>query len=153
MMKRVVIYAFPLLMLWASAFKLSNWDDFVDSVNTYTLLPESGRVLAVLLVPALEATPFSLLIMRKHIAAHVAVITMILFFTGVVWFHWINNVEPTCSCLGEWARFDEMEDRSLFLIGRNIVMVLLTSAVVGWYTKTNKRVASRQCAEHSQSSS
>lgn len=140
MMKRIVaVCIFPLLMLWASVFKLVNWDSFVDSVNSYSLLPGGGRILAVLLVPALEAVPFSLLLVRKYVAANIVVIATILFFTGVVAFHWLNNVEPTCSCLGDWASFDEIEKKSLFLIARNIVLVALASAGVAWYTHKQKQ--------------
>lgn len=144
MMKRVVICIFPLLMLWASVYKLANWDSYVDSVATYTLLPEVGRALAVLTVPALEATPFSLMLMRKQITANLLVIATILLFTGIVAFHWLNNVEPSCSCLGEWAAFDEIEENSLFLIARNILLVALASATVAWYTFKQKQAASSQ---------
>ena len=132
-MKKIIIYIFPLLMLWASVFKLTNWDRFVDSVTTFTMLPEVGRALAVLSVPALEAVPFSLLLMRKHIAANMVVIAIILFFTGILAFHWLNNVQPTCSCLGEWAKFDEIENKSLFWITRNLTLVALALVAVAWY--------------------
>lgn len=104
----LVAAAAPVIMLVAAAGKLMAWDTFIDSLATFSLVGSGTRAAAAVLVPVAEVVPIALLLSRRIVLANVWSLGLLVLFSAMIAWHWVNQVPPTCSCLGLWADYLEV---------------------------------------------
>lgn len=99
----------PAILFLTAIGKLADWDHWRSSVDGFVLLPSWCMDLLSVVLPAVEAAPFVVFVSGRRLQAVVCSLGLVSLFTGVLLWHWANNVKPTCACLGLWARYLDVE--------------------------------------------
>lgn len=116
----------PTVFLMAAVAKLIDYPAFARSLDTYILLPDDVRFVGAVSTPAIEAVPFLLLALGRRLASSVFSLALLIVFTSILGIHWINNLQPDCACIGEWAIY--YDNRNILeQAGTRNTMLLLTS--------------------------
>jgi len=137
----------PSVLAFASIGKVLAWDRFQVSLDSYTLLSEAIRSLALTLTPAVEMIPLVVLLARRPLLANILAATLLTLFTLVIVWHWTNNVRPSCGCLGLWADYTRIEETSRFAVVRNGALLMVSLGLVasglrrtGWRSRSSREV-------------
>lgn len=130
------------VFLYAAIIKFSALDDFLISLDSWSLVPENLHPVVSVLVPATElsAALFFLLNLSKRNAAYLMSILLIAFSITYA-SHLITTEIPDCNCMGKILAFNSERDEALFVLIRNGIMLLMVIAGLV-LTKTTPNPAS-----------
>lgn len=133
-----LVGAVPAVMLLASVGKLADWNRFQASLATYVLLPHWIPSICSVSIPAVEAIPIILLIYGYRRISNGLCISLLVLFTAVTVWHWMNNVPPDCACLGLWARYFRINEsfRGVLLRNAGLSLTAVLSICVSMRTGT-----------------
>lgn len=118
----------PVVLVVAAVGKLLAWDEFEGSLASFHLVSPGLRRWAAVIVPGAEAAGGVLLLCGRRRCANLWALALLGLFSSVVLWHWMNNVEPSCACLGLWSKHHEGERSARSMLTRNAVLIAIASA-------------------------
>lgn len=124
---KVIQWIVPTVLAAAALGKWLAWDKWVESVETFVMVPATGRQLASVVVPVLEIVPLVLGMFGSTVLGNVCASTLVAAFSIVVGVHWWNNTPPTCACLGYWQTYRSVDDSMRAWAWRNGVLITLSA--------------------------
>lgn len=150
-MRVVLCGATPTVLCLAAFGKLIDWAEFEASMASFTLVPELFRGMAIVLVPTLEVVAFAFWLTKARLTANIVSLALLITFTGVLALHWINNVQPTCACLGLWSTYIELEQTASTLFIRNAILGGISlAAIVTLIVERTRTQAATQLSNEAQ---
>lgn len=117
--------ALPLVMFLAGALKLADWHAFARSLSTFTVIPESVRILAAIIVPGLEMIAVIMLVAGAPRLANLTALGLLGVFTMAVAVQTWRAEPPSCACFGLWQQYDDAVAASHILLVRNGALALV----------------------------
>ncbi len=123
---RLLIDAVMVIFLIGAASKLFDLAEFARAIDTWDTIPVNLKAPLVFLVPGVEFSLASLWfigIWRKQVGFGALVFLAIL--TGAYITQITFGEEPDCGCFGRIAAFHGAMEDARFVLGRNIVLLLL----------------------------
>ncbi|MCK4873066.1 MAG: hypothetical protein KAS72_10105 [Phycisphaerales bacterium] len=138
----------PTFMFITAVGKLVSWSEFERSLDTYSLIPEWIRVGAAVAVPGAETAAFVLLVSGGRFAANGLSLILLVVFSAVTLWHWMENEPPECACLGLWADYFRLgESVRAVLIRNGILALLVVSAMLAHVRDMRRRTATAVAEE------
>lgn len=120
-----------LVMMVASVGKLVDLPAFLQSFDSWTLVPEALVPILAVFVPLCEAALAILWAQPRFRArAQVGMLCLLLLFTAVYAAHWIFAQPPACNCLGKIAAYQSsVSDARMVVLRNGILMLMLAFAI------------------------
>lgn len=138
---RVVASLVPGLLAVAAPLKIATWPEYVNSLQSFVLLPQWSRSLVAIGVPVLETVPLALLCVARPRLAGAVAVALLVACTGAIYLHKVNNIEPDCACFGKWVVFEQRQADASRLLTRK--SVFLAIALCGFAASFSLPIARR----------
>lgn len=134
---RLVVPDAASVMALAAAGKLIDYETFIGSLDTFSLVRPRTRMFAAILVPPVECVPMALLLARRDALANIWTLGLLGFLSAILAWHWVHRAPPTCACLGLWADYLQLGQSARDALIRNAVIA--TVAVAGLIISLRRR--------------
>jgi len=138
---RVVTGVVPAVLALAACAKLMDWEAFVASLGSFSLVHPALRSTGMVLVPAVEVVPLLVYCCGYPRAANRVALIVLSVFTALLVWHWAHNVKPQCACFGAWVHYEAVEESGRVLFTRNAL--LIGAAISGSIIRGPSAMASR----------
>ena len=112
-----------LYFLAAAIGKFIAVDEFMVSLESWSLIPQSFHPIIAIFIPSIEITLSLLVLIRiSPRKACVGLLVMLVVFTVMYLYQIATSEAPDCNCLGKIKAFENFQNNTMFVIGRNLVM-------------------------------
>jgi type II secretory pathway pseudopilin PulG len=129
-LSKIIDLVVPVVLALAAMAKMLDWRLYVESLDSFILIPPGVARIAAFVVPGTECLPLVLALLGKRIVGNALAFVLVGLFTSILVVHWLNNVRPECACLGAWSRYHDVQSAVSAQLVRNLLMMLLCAAAI-----------------------